>query len=456
MNAKPRERNGISLMYSRLLKGVGANSYGQAINILVQIISVPILLHYLGFEGYGEWLILSTLPAYLAMSDFGIASVAANKMVFSAAQNKQRDVIVIFRSLFGFIIIISLVVIILLTSLLYFLDVRELLGLSILSADEVLFILIMLCAQVLVSMQVNVLSAAYRSKNRYAEGMFWVHSSRLLEWILAVFLMWLQSGILAFAAGLALGRMVGYFFMYFRLKKIDIRFTLGINGANISIIKEMIRPGFGFMAFPLGLAVILQGMTLVVGNVLGAAAVAQFNILRTASRLLVQGVTIINHAIWPEISYAYGEKNILLLKRLLVSSVRYSFCSGFAGVVLISLTHLWIFEIWIGNDFNVDSLQFFLLLIVALLSIIGQPTWVFLMATNKHSKFSFIYILLAFLSVFLSWHFMGLYGVNGGIFFLILFEVFVIFYSAVHVSRVVGINLKEYICLAFFWVKCND
>jgi len=75
---------------SRILKGIFASGFGQAVTILIQLTGLPIFLHFWGVEKYGEWLILSAIPAYLAMSDFGFACVAANDMTMWVAKN-QRD-----------------------------------------------------------------------------------------------------------------------------------------------------------------------------------------------------------------------------------------------------------------------------------------------------------------------------------------------------------------------------
>jgi hypothetical protein len=53
----------------RLLRGLGANAYGQFVTVIVQLVGVPILLHAWGAQLYGEWLILFAIPAYLAMTD---------------------------------------------------------------------------------------------------------------------------------------------------------------------------------------------------------------------------------------------------------------------------------------------------------------------------------------------------------------------------------------------------
>ncbi|MEI8158789.1 MAG: hypothetical protein WCH60_18160 [Burkholderiales bacterium] len=68
----------------KLLRNLGANPYGQLITIAIQLVSVPLYLHYWGVALYGEWLILSAIPAYLALSDIGFVSVALRERLGAA------------------------------------------------------------------------------------------------------------------------------------------------------------------------------------------------------------------------------------------------------------------------------------------------------------------------------------------------------------------------------------
>ena len=74
---------------SRIVHSLYATGFGQGVNVLIQLAGVPLFLHFWGVERYGEWLILSTIPAYLWMSDFGFASVAANDMTMSVARERR-------------------------------------------------------------------------------------------------------------------------------------------------------------------------------------------------------------------------------------------------------------------------------------------------------------------------------------------------------------------------------
>ena len=71
---------------ARVIRNLGANGVSQIVNIIVQLCSVPLFLRFWGVTLYGEWLTLSAIPAYLAMSDLGFASVAANDMTMRVAR----------------------------------------------------------------------------------------------------------------------------------------------------------------------------------------------------------------------------------------------------------------------------------------------------------------------------------------------------------------------------------
>ena len=49
----------------RLLKNLGASALGQVVNTAVLVLGIPVFLRLWGKHLYGEWLLLSAIPAYL-------------------------------------------------------------------------------------------------------------------------------------------------------------------------------------------------------------------------------------------------------------------------------------------------------------------------------------------------------------------------------------------------------
>src|SRR5258708_36589229 len=62
----------------RVLKGGASGVLGRATAILVNAVSLPITVRYLGREQYGFWVTISTTIMMLAVLDLGIANTLTN------------------------------------------------------------------------------------------------------------------------------------------------------------------------------------------------------------------------------------------------------------------------------------------------------------------------------------------------------------------------------------------
>jgi hypothetical protein len=65
----------------RLRKGLGAQRFGQAVNLFIRLAEVPLFLAFWGAERYGEWLMVAAIPAYLAMADGGFTGTTQREMI---------------------------------------------------------------------------------------------------------------------------------------------------------------------------------------------------------------------------------------------------------------------------------------------------------------------------------------------------------------------------------------
>ncbi len=411
---------------NRLIKGIGANAYGQAITVLIQLVSIPLFIQHWGVSLYGEWLILSALPAYLSMSDFGLGAVAGNSMVIKMAQNDKAGALAIYRSVSCFNAGMSLFILLLSIVLLFMSDLTQALGIHQLTSMDVKWVLLLLTLQILAGLQTSVLSAGYRSLERYAEGTALANTSRLIEWGMGIVMLLSGGGVVAVAAGMLAGRLFGYGVAYIRLQQLEPEFYFSVAKGDRQVVKKMLAPGFAFLAFPLGLALSIQGMTLVIGSVLGAVAVAQFSVLRTVSRVLVQLVTVLNQATWPEISRAYGAGDLALARKLHVNGCRFALLIGIGCIVgMLSFGDM-IFELWLGKSFSLPFMTFLLLLVVALVNITSQASWVVLMATNRHQQFAVLFILASCIAIGQAYLTMSIWGLNAAALAVLLAEIIIL------------------------------
>lgn len=405
-------------LFKRIAAGVGANAFGQMVNLVIQIASVPLFLHYWDVSTYGQWVLLSAAPAYFSMADVGVVSVAMNQMTMLISQGETKDAQKIFRSagmflflMIGFALLISCVVTFLLPG-------------DWLQEDAWRSALLILIACSLLGMGCSLFDAVFRASGRYAEGVYAINTVRLVEWggmVLGV--AWLGT-IPAAASGMLIGRAVGsigaWIYARFRCPIFDWKFQLG----SFSEIRRMLGPAFGFMAFPIGNSISIQGMTMLVGALLGAGGLASFNAYRTISRSTIQLVSLLSHALWPEFSRLYGAGNIAGLREAFRrGSMASAALAISAGTTMYFLTP-YVLSVWTHGKIAYVSTWGVAFAIATILGGLWHVPRIFLLAINKHISISVHYVCASVMMLVFSWGLGDLIGMLGALVAMIAFEAY--------------------------------
>src|SRR6202158_4054383 len=82
----------------RLIRGFGATALGPVVGAIVQLSSVPVMLHAWGAARYGDWLLLSAIPVYLTLSDLGFGDASGSDMSMRVAANEKDGALRTFQS----------------------------------------------------------------------------------------------------------------------------------------------------------------------------------------------------------------------------------------------------------------------------------------------------------------------------------------------------------------------
>jgi len=271
----------VNQLKAKLLRNLGANAYGQLITVAIQLASVPLFLYFWGIDLYGEWLILSAIPAYLSLSDIGFASVAANDMTMRMAKKDKVGTLEVYQSIWIFICGISIVVGSGLTVLIISIPLNDIFSISNISIENTRNALVAMMLYVLIGLQIGVLSAAFRSVGRYAFGIMINNTVRLTEWLTSIVALTLGGSVFAIAMTMLAVRFIGLIIMWVILRRQEPWLNLGFQEASVQKIYDLFKPAVAFMVFPLGLAFSLQGAVLLIGAMLGPVAVVIFSTHRT-------------------------------------------------------------------------------------------------------------------------------------------------------------------------------
>src|SRR5208283_1855762 len=134
-----------------------------------------------GASKYGLWLIISAIPSYLALADFGFSAAATNDMTLAVACGAREEALEVFQSLLALNRIISISLVLIVAIIVFFLPARFIPSNDLVPAAEVRLVLILLSGQVAASLGCGVLAGAFQASGLYSVGNALGSTARLLE-----------------------------------------------------------------------------------------------------------------------------------------------------------------------------------------------------------------------------------------------------------------------------------
>ena len=183
--------------------------------------------------------------------------------------------------------------------------------------------------------------------------------------------------------------------------------------AHISVIRKLFGPAIAFMAFPAGNAFILQGMTVLVGAVLGPIAVVMYSTVRTLTRFVYQTVDMITNGVWAEMSSALGAGNMLLARNLHRCACQASLGLSLAAACFLAVFGKGIYGLWTHHKVTLDHRLFYILLVEALANALWFTSSIVPIAWNRHQRQAQVYVSATLASLPISYLLMKWIGLPG-------------------------------------------
>lgn len=373
-------------MLRRIAAGTGANAYAQATTIGIQLLSLPLFLAHWDLARYGQWLVLSALPACITMADVGLLAAAGNRMTMLTGEGRDAEANGVFQSALACVLALCAAVA-LAGGVALWLCPDALLP----TADSRLA-LAALGAGVLVAVAGGLPEAVYRATQRYASGCAAANTVRLAEWLGALAGLWLDGSYAAVALGALAARVAGTGAMVCHAAWSTPQLRWGYAAASRAEVRRCIGPALSFTLFPAANAANYQGMTLITAAALGPAEAALFNAYRTLARVTVQATATFSHALWPEFSSLYGAHRHAALARLARRSGALALVLALAGSVAAYLAAPMLLQVWShGRIGFVPGLMALAMLYAALAGAWHVPR-VLLLATNQHAALAWPFL----------------------------------------------------------------
>ena len=406
----------------RLMLGFIVNWVGKLASTIIQLIQVPVFLHFWSVPLYGEWMIVNSIPAYLSFSNVGFGSVAGNEMTMMVAREDRDSALRVFQSCWWLIALICTASIILLSGGLYYLPAARLLKLTTLGETDTKWIIFYLGVSVLLGQLEQLLQSAYRCIGRYPFGTFIKSLLSLGAFACMIVAVTLGAGARVTALVFASANIAGTLFLCILVRRDIPWIRFGWQYASFDEIRKLARPAIAFMGFPIGNALNLQGTLLAVGYALGPTEVVVFGTARTVSRVALQMVQMVNSTFEPEMSIAFGAGNLPLTRTLLRRACQLAL---FVAVVIVGVMMSfgpWFLTHWTGGHVPPSRPLLGILLLVVLFYALWSTSATLMTSTNQHQRLATYFIFGTSISCVLCFFFARVYGLYGAAASLLISE----------------------------------
>jgi O-antigen/teichoic acid export membrane protein len=361
--------------------------YSQVVTIVTQLAALPIFLTRWNADQYGEWILLSAIPTYLSLADFGMVTAGANMMSMYRARGEMIELNRVFHS--------SILIIIVLVPLLALSSVTLLLVFDFgLTADQRTALAALLLSSLL-NVACGLFDAAYRPFGKYPKVTLLLTTGRVVDWLGTIAGLFVAGNLTGAAFGMLCGRIIWCVVMFLCALKDVPQLEWKLDEIDYKVIRQLIRSGVGFLSFPISNMLTLQGMVLLVGEQLGGGAVALFNSSRTLARLLSQLAILTGKSTSPEISRLYGAGKSHEGDALIKQSLWIVVPLTIVGAVALELLGPWILSHWSRGKLVFDRTVFSWLVVGAVFAAYWQIRSTQLTATNRHGVLAIMFLIVA-------------------------------------------------------------
>lgn len=385
---------------------------------------MPLLVLAWGPVKYGDWLALSAVPAYLTLTNMGFGDASGSDMTVQVAAGNKKGALETFHSSLALVLIMSALIAAVVTASVWFVPWHSWIKLSSLSDFQASAVVFVLAGYILVSQQCGVIESGFRCDGNFATGTVFGTLMRLVETIVSTVLGILTGSLFWAALGFLITRIAGTLLYAFTLQRKSPWITFNLRFARMATIRRLAGPAIGFMAMPLATGLTISGFTLVVASVKGSAAVTQFNTLRTLTRMNFQLMTVIAWAMWPELSRAFGKRDLPLARAL----HRTAYQSGLALSILTG-TALWclgpfVYPLWLHHRVPFQADCFHILVLVTFANSLWFTSSVVPMSTNAHHKIAMAQVIASAISLGIGYFATRTFGLAGAAYSLLAVDLF--------------------------------
>jgi O-antigen/teichoic acid export membrane protein len=391
-------------------KNIAWSYINLAVGILSPLILIPLFTRLLGRELYGEYVVITSLSYYLGLANLGIGQTIANRIATAVANRDDAQVGAMVSTAFYSLAAVAgllLIVLLVLTPILW----GPLVG-SPNPAAKLAFLSIFTLSLIAFPFKAqDMLLRGYQRVDR--EQSVWATLSVVRAVAIVAALLWGLKLVAVAAIHGSIGLLSGLG-AYLLAVRLSPAARPRLRDFSLRLLRQLVTPSVAFLVLQISSTLAMRVDNVVIGYVLGAAAVTSYAVPFRLMMMVILLFTIVLNALQPTITAHYALDNRDLLRRAYSFFTRLALLYGIAGGIALWLVGPHFIRLWAGPGIYPGELVFGLQVAFTSLQILLTPAETILWATSRHYLWATIALGEGLLNLSLSiwWaHRWGLAGV---------------------------------------------
>jgi O-antigen/teichoic acid export membrane protein len=432
----------------QILKNVGSSWFALGVNVAVGFLLSPFILHHLGDEGFGLWVLIFSLTGYYGLFDLGIRSSIVRYVAKYTATDEQDELNrLVNTAMFSYGGVAVAAIIVTLIAGYYVDSIFRIPGGSVATAR---WLLLMVGVSVSLGFPLGVFGGILEGLQRFYLLNLTNVSSTLLRALLIVVALKHGRGLLTIAFITVCFPLINQLVnavAVFRL----LPMRLGSQYVDRSTLRTI--ASYSGTTFLIIVANRLRFKTdaLIIGTFVSVAALTYFTIGSRLVDYAAEVVSCLAQIFVPMSSQSHAKGDMDGLRKMLVLGNRACASIIFPIAAILTILGKSVIEVWVGPKYIATSYPVLLVLLYPVTLMLAQHTsGRILWGMAKHRTWAWVVLAEGTTNLILSVLLVRPYGILGdAIGTAIPLTCSMIFFLPQYLCRLVGIKLRTYLYQAF-------
>ena len=357
------------------------STVSQGVKILVSIISVSLLIGYLGNERYGMWLTISSIIAFVSFADLGVGNGLLNAISEAAGNDDKQKALQAISSALLMLSIVALILGVIFALVFQWIPWGRVFNVSSsIALREAGPAIAIFASSFLIGMP---LAVTQKTQIGYQEGYWndiWLTVGNVLGLIGIIFAIQLQVGTPELILVLVGAPVVALFInglVLFGIRRPWLRPKL--SAVSSTTARQLATVGIQFFVLQIAVAVGYTSDRIVIAQVMGAEMVPQFGVPQRLFLMVSMVIGFVLVPLWPAYGEALAKGDFSWIKATLTRTVRLTLLVTVPASFLLVVFGGFLIDVWVGQSIQPT---FILMLGLGLWTVISSVGNAFAMFLN--------------------------------------------------------------------------